>query len=78
MWCDGGMSESEVETASITVGKNGSYHVSGPVVLKNADGTTIETEGDIWLCRCGASEDKPFCDGSHKRCGFTDSGIRGQ
>jgi len=34
------------------------------------DGTMIIKEHHFMLCRCGASKNKPFCDGSHKECGF--------
>lgn len=34
------------------------------------DGTTVVKEGVFSLCRCGQSKNKPFCDGSHKTCGF--------
>ncbi|MCX2727856.1 CDGSH iron-sulfur domain-containing protein [Thermomicrobium sp. 4228-Ro] len=55
----------------ITVRKNGPYHVQGRVVLVDHEGNEIPYEGDeIWLCRCGGSAKKPFCDGTHKRIGF--------
>lgn len=34
------------------------------------DGSIVEKDGPFSLCRCGASQKKPFCDGSHKTCGF--------
>ena len=55
----------------IRVTKNGPYLVSGPIELVDADGNTQTAEKDmIALCRCGASENKPFCDGTHSKIGF--------
>lgn len=34
------------------------------------DGSVVTKEGTFSLCRCGASKNKPFCDGTHKTCGF--------
>ena len=58
----------------ITVNKDGPYHVKGPVVVKDAAGNTIESGDQAWLCRCGHSKKKPFCDGAHKKVGFSDEG----
>jgi CDGSH-type Zn-finger protein len=58
---------SEVE---ITVKRNGPYVISGPVVLKDADGNTYPAKSVVALCRCGASTTKPFCDGTHSKVGF--------
>jgi CDGSH-type Zn-finger protein len=63
----------------IKVRDDGPLKVSGPFVLVDADGQEIALPDDgraVVLCRCGASADKPFCDGSHKGCGFT-SRVRG-
>jgi CDGSH-type Zn-finger protein len=52
--------------------------VSGPIFLKggvpveSADGKKYETRNRVTLCRCGMSDNKPFCDGSHISCGFND------
>lgn len=51
--------------------KNGPLEVSGGVELADASGAPVATDGEpIYLCRCGQSTNKPFCDGSHKRAGF--------
>lgn len=50
---------------TITVRDNGPYRVSGPVVLVDAEGNRFQTKEQFSLCRCGRSENKPFCDGSH-------------
>lgn len=53
---------------------NGPYVVRGRVELRRKDGSLIATtEGETWLCRCGRSGTKPFCDDSHETCGFDDS-----
>lgn len=49
---------------------NGSYAIKGPYEIRSADGTLIERGEENWLCRCGHSQNKPFCDGSHRRVGF--------
>ena len=51
---------------------NGPYLVEGPVDIYDTAGNKIDTEGrpKIALCRCGASSNKPFCDGTHSRIGF--------
>jgi 3-phenylpropionate/trans-cinnamate dioxygenase ferredoxin subunit len=55
----------------IRVTKNGPYLVSGRPQLRAADGSPIAVENDtIALCRCGASSNKPFCDGTHSKIGF--------
>ena len=56
----------------VTVTKNGPYAISGGIELldqKMGDGTSPE---HFALCRCGASKNKPFCDGSHWHIGFED------
>ncbi len=52
--------------------KNGPLQVSGDFILKSSDGKEMETRDVIFLCRCGGSGNKPFCDGSHRRVGLRD------
>lgn len=56
----------------VTTERDGSLRLEGPFVLSDADGTTLLEGTTTWLCRCGQSRDKPFCDGSHERAGFRD------
>ena len=56
----------------IKVRESGPYRITGTFVLTDADGNPHVVEGEnVALCRCGGSETKPFCDGSHKTNGFT-------
>ena len=61
----------ETRMVSITIKKNGPYLVEGEVGLFDADGNPVTVErSPIALCRCGASSNKPFCDGTHSKIGF--------
>jgi CDGSH-type Zn-finger protein len=50
--------------------KNGPYIVEGQVELKDSAGSKFPVEKRMALCRCGASTEKPFCDGTHSKIGF--------
>lgn len=60
------------EPATIIVANNGPLRVSGNFVIKDVQGKDFDLSGRtmVSLCRCGFSENKPFCDGSHARQGF--------
>lgn len=53
--------------------ENGPLIITGPVKVIDHEGNEFDLpneKGDIALCRCGHSAHKPFCDGSHRNCGF--------
>jgi CDGSH-type Zn-finger protein len=60
------------ETVKVSVLGNGPLKVEGSIELVGADGKQWDLTGKpaVFLCRCGASENRPFCDGAHKRMGF--------
>ena len=57
---------------TIRVRKNGPYLLQGPATIEDPEGNSMQlAEGEnAALCRCGASTDKPFCDGTHTQVGF--------
>ncbi|MBB3082210.1 CDGSH iron-sulfur domain-containing protein [Geodermatophilus sabuli] len=58
--------------ATITPYRDGPLIVRGDFRLVDQDGGEIDPGRDtVALCRCGKSGIKPFCDGTHKRSGFT-------
>jgi uncharacterized Fe-S cluster protein YjdI len=62
--------------ATIEIRPNGPLAVSGLEKLYDADGREIvHAELTVKLCRCGGSMNKPFCDGTHKRNGFSGERI---
>jgi CDGSH-type Zn-finger protein len=52
---------------------DGPYEVTGPLEIVRHNGEPIKPPpSKIYLCRCGRSSHKPFCDGSHARTGWRD------
>ena len=49
---------------------NGPIQCAGPLVLRGSDGRTAFSD-QTFLCRCGHSQNKPYCDGTHRKIGFT-------
>ncbi|MFC2115126.1 CDGSH iron-sulfur domain-containing protein [Bacteroidota bacterium] len=66
------MEDKRKKTTEFKVLKNGPLQVSGNFVLKSMGGKIIESKDPIFLCRCGGSKNKPYCDGSHRRIGLRD------
>jgi CDGSH-type Zn-finger protein len=62
----------EFMATKITVNNNGSLRIEGEIEIYDGAGNKYDLAGRtvIGLCRCGQSNNKPFCDGSHARCGF--------
>ena len=58
---------------TVRVSKNGPYTIQGDVELVGVDGepwTDLPPGKPLALCRCGRSQAKPFCDGSHSKADF--------
>ena len=55
---------------TIQVLPKGPYLIAGRFNLLDSSGNKIEAGAKIALCRCGASVNKPFCDGTHSKIGF--------
>jgi CDGSH-type Zn-finger protein len=49
---------------------DGPLHMRGNLEVVTGTGKTINRITEVWLCRCGHSRNKPYCDGSHKAAGF--------
>ena len=56
-------------SVTVTPTRNGPLQVRGPLTLRDAAGTTVFVES-AYLCRCGGSSNKPYCDGTHTKIGF--------
>ena len=56
--------------------KDGPLMLHGNVTISNSSGRGSWQGSKVALCRCGASNNKPFCDGQHKKVGFTSDQVR--
>lgn len=69
---DAAPSPAQGSGATITPYRDGPLIVRGDFRLLDSDGREIDPGREtVALCRCGKSGIKPFCDGSHKRAGFS-------
>jgi len=62
------------EPLTITCRENGPYLIQGAIKIVDHLGNVFVIppgKDKIALCRCGQSKNRPFCDGSHRECGFT-------
>ncbi len=64
------MTEDEKPTIQPT--RNGPYLVESLGTLKNSKGEDLKSSPTMMLCRCGGSNNKPHCDGTHVKIGFSD------
>ncbi len=63
---------------TITPSPNGPYIVRNLQKLQNSKREKLDTQPAIALCRCGGSANKPFCDGTHAKIGFSDAKLEGR
>lgn len=66
-------SKTEATSAEASIAEvlpNGPLMIHGHLRIKTADGKEVIKENKTAFCRCGASANKPYCDGSHRRIGF--------
>ena len=72
---DGGDEEVVPEVTTIVPMPSGPLYVRGRIELREGDGTLIVEDSRAALCRCGLSENKPFCDNSHRSISFDEPGT---
>ena len=71
---DGGPQEAPPASNTVLVARRGPLNLRGDLEVFDEAGVRRLTDYRAALCRCGRSENKPFCDGSHRGAGFADEG----
>lgn len=75
---DGGAAEAAPAVNVVVPDPDGPLYLSGDIEVVAEDGTPIVRDTRVALCRCGASKNRPFCDGTHWVAGFDDPGRLGE
>ena len=70
-----GVTEPIPPTNTATVTRDGPTYLRGDLALLGQDGNIVLTDTRMALCRCGASQNKPLCDGSHRKIEFREAGL---
>jgi len=63
---------------TIRANKNAPYIIEGACELKSSQGDVTQVDSNIHICRCGKSNNKPFCDKTHEELGFTSKKLDGR
>ncbi|MDJ0736282.1 MAG: CDGSH iron-sulfur domain-containing protein [Nostocaceae cyanobacterium] len=71
---DGGPQEPIPESNTVVVSPDGPFYMRGEIIIQDAAGKEESVQTRLALCRCGASANKPYCDGAHEKAGFRDAG----
>jgi uncharacterized Fe-S cluster protein YjdI/CDGSH-type Zn-finger protein len=74
---DDGPQEPQPDVTTIDVRLNGPLYIRGLLRITGSGGQILREDTRLALCRCGYSENKPFCDGSHRRVGFRATNVLG-
>jgi CDGSH-type Zn-finger protein len=56
-----------ISQAKIEVVDNGPIRITGKILLRDSKRDIMESPEEVYLCRCGRSQNKPYCDESHKK-----------
>jgi CDGSH-type Zn-finger protein/uncharacterized Fe-S cluster protein YjdI len=72
---DGGAPAEAPARNTITVCPDGPLYVRGAIELVTPDGDLLLEDTRAAFCRCGASQNKPFCDNRHREIGFSEHGA---
>ena len=64
------LEKKNMEKTKITVMPNGPLMIEGDLTVNKMSGENIKSGEKLFLCRCGHSSNKPFCDGAHKSAEF--------
>ena len=66
------MSDIPSGSVKITIFDDGPLEITGPISLSLENGEAVDVPAGepVYLCRCGGSTQKPFCDGTHSQIGF--------
>lgn len=75
---DGGAAEPVPGVNVVVPDPDGPFYLSGDIEVVAEDGALIARDTRVALCRCGATKNRPFCDGSHWDAGFDDAGRVGE
>ena len=70
--------ETPASTNSLTISQDGPLYFDGDISVQTAADESPDKRVRAALCRCGLSTNKPYCDNSHAKGGFSDSGAVGQ
>jgi len=75
---DGGADETPSAENELRVIPRGPIYAVGDLVIQDAERREIGRSTRVAFCRCGASRNKPYCDGRHALIGFADDGVLGE